>query len=129
MGKRLACPRCGASAEYDVPLAEAMAPQRDVQCRPCGHLFVYGFAPEFVIEADRVPSEDLRPADAPYDSSAEVVIARDRLSRHVAKYREYADRDRDILLLHLLDMADQIDGDLTVIKRAVDVIAKRIASR
>src|SRR5690242_14566656 len=107
MGKRLTCPRCGASAEYDVPMAEAMAPQREVKCRPCGHRFVYGFAAEYVTEAEREPEEPTRAAAA-YDDALEVTLARDRLVRHVMQHREYADRDRDVLLLHLLDLADQI---------------------
>ena len=108
---------------------EAMAPQREVRCRPCGQLFIYGFAPEYVTEADRAP-EDLRSAvDTSYDHAAEVVMARDRLARHVMQHREYADRDRDVLLLQLLDMVDHVDDDLASIKRAIDVIGKRLASR
>ncbi|HSX23438.1 MAG TPA: hypothetical protein VLE97_11745 [Gaiellaceae bacterium] len=126
MGKRLMCPRCGSSAEYDVPVAEAMAPQREVKCRPCGHRFVYGFAAEYVTEADREPEEPTARSASTYDSSTEVVIARDRLSRHVMQHREYADRDRDVLLLHLLDMADHLDQELGAIKRMLDVFAKRL---
>ena len=127
MGKRLTCPRCGASADYDVPINEAMAPQREVRCRPCGHRFIYGFAAEYVTETERPPEEPRAPE--PYDLSAEVVIARDRLSRHVMQHREYSDRDRDLLLLHLLDLADHLDADLAAIKRMIDVIAKRSPPR
>lgn len=127
MGKRLTCPRCGASADYDVPSNEAMAPQREVRCRPCGQRFIYGFAAEYVTEAERPPEEPRAPE--PYDLSAEVVLARDRLSRHVMQHREYSDRDRDLLLLHLLDLADHLDADLAAIKRTIDVIAKRSPPR
>lgn len=129
MGKRLSCPRCGASAEYDVPAAEAMAPQREVRCRPCGHRFVYGFAAEYVTETERAPEEAFATRSASYDSSAEVAISRERLSRHVMQHREYADRDRDVLLLHLLDMADHLGGELSAIKRILDVLAKRAPAR
>jgi hypothetical protein len=105
-----------------------MAPQREVRCRPCGHRFVYGYAPEYVTEAER-PSEESHASDGIYDGAAEAVLARDRLARHVAKHREYADRDRDVLLLHLLDMADHLDGELAAIKRSLDVVAKRTAPR
>jgi DNA-directed RNA polymerase subunit RPC12/RpoP len=127
MGKRLPCPRCGAASEYDVPPNEAMAPQREVKCRPCGHRFVYGFAPEYVTEADREPEEPRAPTA--YDLAAEVVIAREHLTRHVMQDRHYADRDRDVLLLHLLDMADHLDEELGSIKRVLDVIVKRGPSR
>lgn len=127
MAKRLTCPRCAASAEYDVPPNEAMAPQRAVKCRPCGHRFIYGFAPEYVTEADREPEESRTPAA--YDLAAEIVIAREHLTRHVMQDLHYADRDRDVLLLHLVDMADHLDQELAAVKRVLDVIVKRGASR
>lgn len=126
MGKRLTCPLCGVENEHDVPLREAMAPQREVACRACGRRFVYGFAPEYVTEREPIPQE-MRSPDAPYDGALEVGMARDRLTRHVMRHREYHDRDRDILLLHLLDMIDHLDEALSGIKRVVDVIAKRSA--
>jgi len=127
MGKRLSCPMCRASADYDVPTNEAMAPQREVKCRPCGHRFVYGFAPEYVTQDDRGPEEARAPSV--YDSAAEAVIARDRLARHVMQNPQYADRDRDVLLLHLIDRADHLDEELSAIKRVIDVLAKRSMSR
>lgn len=127
MGKRLMCPTCRATADYDVPGNEAMASQREIKCRPCGNRFVYGFAPEYVTEADREPQEARAPAV--YDSAAEAVIARDRLARHVMRNPQYSDRDRDVLLLHLLDSADHFDDALSAIKRVLDVLAKRASSR
>lgn len=41
----------------------------------------------------------------------------------------YADRDRDVLLLHLADMADHLDQELAVIKHVLDAIVKRGPSR
>jgi len=43
----------------------------------------------------------------------------------VTRYTAYHDRDRDILLLHLLDMADRLDDELATIKRTLDVLTKR----
>lgn len=126
MGKRLTCPRCGTTNEYDVPANEATATLREIRCRPCGHRFNYGFQPEYVTEAEAPPSEQ-RAVAVPYDRSAETVLARERLSRHVARYSEYSDRDRDILLLHLLDVVDHMDDELSAIKRVLDVVVKRSA--
>jgi hypothetical protein len=128
MGKRLTCPRCNAGNEYDVPVLEKSAPLRDVRCRACGHRFPYGYSPEYVTEAEVEPQERRSPDDL-YDVATERVAARERLSRHVARYTEYHDRDRDILLLHLLDMDDHLDHELSSIKRTLDVIVKRITSR
>ena len=47
------------------------------------------------------------------------------LTRHVMQHRDYHDRDRDVLLLHLLDMADHLDHELATIKRTLDVLVKR----
>jgi predicted Zn finger-like uncharacterized protein len=127
MGKRLSCPSCHASADYDVPMNEAMATQREVKCRSCGHRFVYGFAAEYVTEAEREPAEPH--TSLVYDSAAEALIARDRLARHVMSNPQYADRDRDVLLLHLIDRADHIDAELSAIKRVIDVLAKRSSPR
>jgi uncharacterized Zn finger protein (UPF0148 family) len=124
MGKRLTCPRCNVGNEYTVPLLEKSAPLRDVRCRACGHRFSYGFSPEYVTEADVEPQERRSP-DEPYDAATETVAARERLSRHVVRYPEYHDRDRDLLLLHLLDMGDRIDNELSSIKRMLEVIVKR----
>ena len=41
------------------------------------------------------------------------------------QHRDYHDRDRDVLLLHLLDMADHLDHELATIKRTLDVLVKR----
>jgi len=122
--KRLTCPRCGASNEYEVPANEVTATLRKVPCRACGHRFGYGFKPEYVTEAEPEPREERR-ANEPYDSSVEVVIAKERLERHVMQHRDYHDRDRDVLLLHLVDMAAHLDHELASIKRAIDVFAKR----
>lgn len=124
MGKRLTCTRCGADNEYDVPVHEITAPLREVQCRGCGHRFAYGFALEYVTEAEVEPRESRAPDDS-FDGAAEAVNARERLVKYVARYAEYADRDRDVLLLHLLDMADHLDHELAAIKRALDVLIKR----
>ncbi len=130
MGKRLTCPRCQAVNEYDVPPIEATVPLREVRCRPCGHRFNYGFAPEYVTAPDPELTElgAAQPAND-LDIGAEVSFSRDRLARHVARHAEYHDRDRDILLLHLVDMADHLDHELSSIKRAIDVISKRGSSR
>ena len=124
MGKRLTCPRCGASNEYEVPANEVTATLRQVPCRACGHRFGYGFKPEYVTEAEPEPREERR-VDEPYDSSVEGVIAKERLERLVMQHRDYHDRDRDVLLLRLVDMADHLDTELAAIKRAIDVFAKR----
>lgn len=34
--------------------------------------------------------------------------ARARLQAHIEKYKNYLDRDRDILMLHLLDRIDEL---------------------
>ena len=124
MGKRLTCPRCGASNEYEVPANEVTAALRQVPCRGCGHRFNYGFKPEYVTEAE-APSCEERRADEPYDSAVEVMNARARLERHVMQHRDYHDRDRDVLLLRLVDMSDHLDTELAAIKRAIDVFTKR----
>jgi len=131
MGKRLTCPRCRADNEYDVPAIEAASPLQQVRCRACGHRFSYGFAPEYVTEPDPALSElhGQRAADEPYDAAAEVATARDRLARHAARHPEYLDRDRDVLILHLVDMADHLDHELASIKRTLDVLAKRSTPR
>ena len=128
MGKRLTCSRCNATNEHDVPAIEATAPQREVRCRACGHRFVYGYAPEFVTEAEATPREG-RSSDGAFDASVEIPAARDRLTRHVARYSEYADRDRDLLLLYQLDLAERVAEDLAAIRRTLDVIVKRWASK
>jgi hypothetical protein len=124
MGKRLTCPRCGASNKCDVPANGVTATLRPVPCRACGHRFNYGFKPEYVTEAEPEPHQERSPEE-PYDSSVEAVIAKERLTRHVMQHREYHDRDRDVLLLHLLDMADHLDNELAAIKRVLDVLTKR----
>ena len=124
MGKRLTCTRCGAGAEYDVPSNEVTATQREVPCRSCGHRFVYGFKPEYVTEAEPDLREERQPAEA-YDSSVEVMRAKERLSRYVMEYRDYHDRDRDVLFLHLIDRSEQLDHELAAIKRMLDVFIKR----
>ena len=123
-GKRLTCPRCGVGNDYAVPVNEVTAPLRQIPCRACGHRFDYGFKPEYVTEAESEPREERR-ADEPYDSSVEVVRAKERLARHVMQHRDYHDRDRDVLLLHLVDMAAHLDNELATIKRAIDVFSKR----
>ena len=126
MAKRLTCPRCRADNVYDVPSVEAAAPMREVRCRGCGHRFSYGFAPEYVTTPDPALSDlGQGAAEVTYDAATEVAFARERLVRHVAQYADYHDRDRDILLLHLVDMAERLDNDLTSIKRVIDVVAKR----
>lgn len=127
MGKRLTCPRCNTGNEYDVPAFEKSSPLREVRCRACGHRFPYGFAPEYVTEGE-VDPEARRSPDEPSDGVI-TAAARERLSRHVARYPEYHDRDRDILLLGLLDMDDRLDNELASIKRMLDVIVKRITAR
>ena len=118
------CTRCGGSGEYDVPANEVTATLREVACRACGHRFGYGFKPEYVTESEPEFREE-RVEQQPYDSSVDTAVARERLTRHVMQHREYHDRDRDVLLLHLLDMADHLDGELAAIRRAIDVFAKR----
>jgi hypothetical protein len=82
--------------------------------------------PEYVTEADSELPERRGPGE-PFDSAAETVVARERLTQHVTRHTEYHDRDRDILLLHLLDMADRLDHELSSVKRVLDVIVKRSA--
>jgi len=98
---------------------------REVSCRACGHRFNYGFKPEYVTEADPADPREERSPIEPYDSSVETVIARERLTKHVMQHRDYHDRDRDVLLLYLLDMTDHLDTELAAIKRVLDVVAKR----
>lgn len=124
MGKRLSCPRCGDQAAHDVPANEAMAPLREIGCRACGHQFPYGFAAEYVTAREpeiREPSAH----DDSYDGAAQAVVAREQLTRYVIQHAAYHDRDRDVLLLHLVDMAEHLDQDLLSIKRVLDVIVKR----
>ena len=128
MGKRLTCPRCNAGNEYDVPALEQSTPLREVRCRACGGRFPYGFSPEYVTEAEVEPQERRSP-DEPYDAAAETIVARERLAQHVARHAEYHDRDRDVLLLHLIDMADHLDHELSSIKRVIDVLSKRGSPR
>ena len=123
VGKRLTCPRCTASNDYEVPANEVTATLRQVACRACGHRFGYGFKPEYVTETEPEPRE--RSHAEPYDSSLEVANAKERLKRHVMQHREYHDRDRDVLLLHLIDMTYHLEQELAAIKRALDVIIKR----
>ena len=123
MAKRLTCTRCGAGNEYDVPPNEVTATQRDVPCRTCGHRFVCGFKPEYVTEAEPALREEHQPEV--YDSSVEAMRAKERLSRYVMEYRDYHDRDRDVLLLHLIDRSEQRDHELAAIKRMLDVFIKR----
>ena len=52
-------------------------------------------------------------------------MARERLARYVARYPEYADRDRDLLLLYLLDAVDHVDHEIAAVKRTLDVVVKR----
>jgi hypothetical protein len=40
-------------------------------------------------------------------------------------YRDYHDRDRDVLLLHLIDRSEKRDHELAAIKRMLDVFIKR----
>lgn len=122
MGKRLTCTRCGVENEYDVPPNESLATLREVRCRACGHRFTYGFRPEYVTEPE--PREPSAPAE-PYDARIETDAARERLTQHVTRHTTYHDRDRDILLLHLLDMADRLDGEIASVKRMLDVFVKR----
>lgn len=123
-GKRLTCPRCGSSNEYDVPANEVTATLRPIPCRACGHRFDYGFRPEYVTEAEPEPREERSPHE-PYDSAVEALHAKERLTRHVMQYRDYHDRDRDVLLLSLIDMIDHLDHELAAIKRTLDVLTKR----
>ena len=81
----------------------------------------------YVTEAEE--PRDQRTPNEPYDSATEAVLARDRLARHVVRFTEYHDRDRDILLLHLLDVADHLGEELSAIKRMIDVLVKRSAAR
>ena len=104
---------------------EAAAPLQQVRCRACSQRFAYGFAPEYVTEADPELAERGPRADESYDAAAEVPAARDRLARHVVRHADYLDRDRDVLLLHLIDMEDHRDQELASIKRMLDVIVKR----
>ena len=85
---------------------------------------MYGFKPEYVTEAEAPAREDQQPA-VTYDSAVEVFRAKDRLARYVMAYPDYHDRDRDILLLHLIDRGDQLDHELAAIKRMLDVFLKR----
>jgi hypothetical protein len=70
-------------------------------------------------------SRDEGAASAPFDYATETALARDRLIQHVARYPEYLDRDRDLLLLRLLDATEHLDDRLMTIKRTLDVIVVR----
>jgi thioredoxin-like negative regulator of GroEL len=107
-----------------VPAREADASLREVRCRACGHRFGYGFRPEYVTEPESDPQE-ARAVAEPYDEATETAAALSRLTQHVMRHTEYHDRDRDILLLHLLDAHDQLDNELVSIKRSLDVLIKR----
>lgn len=126
MSKRLTCQHCGAASEYDVPANEVTAPHQEIRCRACGRRFAYGFKPEYVTGPEPPPEEG-RPAerDPTYDPAADAVLSRERLARYVEQHRAYHDRDRDVLLLHLIDVAGQIGDELSAIKRVLDVLAKR----
>lgn len=80
------------------------------------------FQPEYVTE--REPHDDAAPIE-PFDYDTEIALARDRLYAQVAQQRNYPGRDRDLLLLRLLDESDRLDERLTVIKRTLDVLVTR----
>lgn len=126
MAKRLTCPHCRVIHDYDVPAREVLAPMRQVRCRGCGKSFNYGFVPEYTTERERTPLEHRSPSSR-IDDAIEGSAARERLRQHVARYTEYHDRDRDLLLLQLLDASDHLANELGAIRRAVDVLCKRAA--
>jgi len=121
MGKRLKCPRCTTANDYDVPAQEMTASHREVRCRACGHRFGYGFRPEYVTEDQNKE----RRVTEPFDDVAQFAAARERLTQYVGRYPEYHDRDRDILLLHLLNMGERLDEELAGIRRTLNVLATR----
>lgn len=122
MTKRIVCNRCGSKNEYEPSV------QQDVRCKLCGHHLSYGFHPEYVTEV-RVDPQDEGTSFEAIDDPAIALAACERLARHVVRYTEYLDRDRDILLLHMIAMMDRLDSELASIKRMVDVIAKRTPAR
>ena len=124
MGKRLMCPSCRAANEYDVPANEPTATLRDVRCRACNHSFPYGFKSEYVTE--REPDETRDPTTSDFGDIASLAHgAHDRLARYVDKYTDYHDRDRDILLLHLVEMMQRLDERLSSLHRKLDVLIVR----
>lgn len=125
MGKRLMCPSCRSGNEYDVPVNETTATLCDVRCRTCGHHFPYGFKAEYVTERD--PDEPRAPSSPdPADVGSLVDGVRERLARYVATYADYHDRDRDILLIYLVDMDQRLDERLSSLHRKLDVIITRL---
>jgi hypothetical protein len=75
------------------------------------------FQPEYVTETE--------PTDQPFDYEAEVVLARERLIQYAARHPDYLGRDRDLLLLRLLDAHERLEARLDAIKRAFDVLIAR----
>lgn len=79
------CPHCGSTNEY------AEGRYGGVVCKACSK----PFAPTtYVTTVPPVVGSPVR--DAPQ-------VARDRLRAYVDKYDDYADRDRDILLITIFD--------------------------
>jgi hypothetical protein len=81
------------------------------------------FQPEYVTEREQ-PSGDAAPSE-PLDYETESALARERLLQHVARHAEYPGRDRDLLLLRLLDATERLDERLAGFKRVLDVLAAR----
>jgi hypothetical protein len=79
------------------------------------------FQPEYVTETERDAN-----APEPFDYETAAALARDRLLQYMARHAEYLDRDRDLLLLQLLDATERLDDKLATIKRTLDVIVARM---
>jgi hypothetical protein len=82
------------------------------------------FQPEYVTEREQPHDGDAAPIE-PFDYATETALARDRLVQYVARHPDYLDRDRDLLLLQLLDATERLDDRLATIKRTLDVLVAR----
>jgi hypothetical protein len=78
------------------------------------------FQPEYVTETERLDGNE------PFDYETATALARDRLLQYMARHADYAGRDRDLLLLQLLDATERLDDKLAAIKRTLDVIVARM---
>lgn len=84
------------------------------------------FQPEYVTEHSSEHPTHSEDAPPPFDYDTESSLARERVLQHVARHREYPGRDRDLLLLRLLDATERLDDRLAGFKRSLDVLATRV---
>jgi hypothetical protein len=82
------------------------------------------FQPAYVTETERLDGTSETTELFDYETAA--ARARDRLLQYMARHADYAGRDRDLLLLRLMDATERLDDKLAAIKRTLDVLVVRI---